>query len=100
MGTSDADRDVIERILTEYAQIRYAYGDIATQTVFDRVRDHYLLVNVGWDQGRVHGCPVPVDVIDGKYWIQRDGTERGIARDLEEIISSQNMPFSVCFGWI
>jgi hypothetical protein len=75
---------VIERILTEYAHIPYAYGDIATQTVFDRARDHYLLVNVGWDQGRVHGCLVHVDLIDGKFWIQRDGTERGIARDLED----------------
>ncbi len=84
MGTLDTDRDVIERILTEYAQIPYAYGEIATQTVFDRTRDHYLLVNAGWDQGRVHGCLVHVDLIDGKFWIQRDGTERGIARDLED----------------
>jgi hypothetical protein len=55
MGTLDADRDVIERILSEHAQIPYAYGEITTQTVFDRTRDHYLLVNAGWDQGRVHG---------------------------------------------
>jgi len=27
---------------------------------------------------------VHVDLIDGKFWIQRDGTERGIARDLED----------------
>jgi hypothetical protein len=27
---------------------------------------------------------VHVDLMDGKYWIQRDGTERGIARDLED----------------
>ncbi len=40
---------------------------------------------VGW-QGirRVHGCLVHVDIIDGKLWIQRDGTENGIARDLLE----------------
>ena len=25
-----------------------------------------------------------VDIIDGKFWIQRDGTERGIARELLE----------------
>ena len=33
---------------------------------------------------RVHGCLVHVDIIDGKIWIQRDGTERGIARELVE----------------
>ena len=38
---------------------------------------------VGWDKYRVHGCLVHVDLIDGKFWIQRDGTEHGIARDLE-----------------
>jgi hypothetical protein len=25
---------------------------------------------------------VHVDLIDGKFWIQRDGTERGIAQEL------------------
>jgi hypothetical protein len=76
-------RQIIERILSEYAQFPYAYGAIQTQTVFDRAGDHYLLVNVGWDERRVHGCLVHVDIIGGKFWIQRDGTEHGIARDLE-----------------
>lgn len=84
MDPLDAYRALIERILTDYAQVPYAYGDIQTQTVFDRLHDHYLLVNVGWDAtGRVHGCLVQVDIINGKFWIQRDGTEHGIARDLE-----------------
>jgi hypothetical protein len=33
---------------------------------------------------RVHGCLVHVDIINGKIWIQRDGTERGIANELVE----------------
>jgi hypothetical protein len=32
---------------------------------------------------RVHGSLVHIDLIDGKCWIQRDGTEHGIAHDLE-----------------
>jgi hypothetical protein len=31
---------------------------------------------------RVHGCPIHIDIIDGKIWIQRDGTEEGVAMDL------------------
>jgi XisI protein len=31
---------------------------------------------------RVHGCLIHVDIIDGKFWIQRDGTEQGIANEL------------------
>jgi hypothetical protein len=38
---------------------------------------------VGWDGiRRVHGCLVHLDIIDGKIWIQRDGTEDGIAQEL------------------
>jgi hypothetical protein len=38
---------------------------------------------VGWENDkRVHGCLVHMDIIDGKIWIQRDGTEDGMALDL------------------
>jgi len=83
MDTLDTYRRIIERVLTEYAQIPYAYGDIQSQTIFDRAGDHYLLMNVGWDKRRIHGCLVHIDIIDGKCWIQRDGTEDGIATELE-----------------
>ena len=84
MDTLDHDRATVERVLSDYArQYPYAYGDIQRQTVFDRAGDHYLLMSVGWDDGRVHGCLVHIDLIDGKFWIQRDGTEDGMALDLE-----------------
>jgi hypothetical protein len=83
MDTLERYRQIIERILSDYAQIPYAHGDIRSHTVFDRVNYHYLLINVGWDRRRVHGCLVHVDIIDGKLWIQRDGTEEGIATELE-----------------
>lgn len=77
-------REIIERILSEYAAIPYAYGEIKSEPVFDHQRDSYLLVNVGWHKGRrMHGCLVHIDIIDGKIWIHRDGTEDGIAADLE-----------------
>ena len=82
MDTIEKYRQLIERILTEYARIPYAYGDIRTETVFDREGDHYLLVSLGWDNRRVHGCLVHIDIIDGKIWVQRDGTEYGIAQEL------------------
>lgn len=84
MDTLTTYRQLIEHILTDYAQIPYAYGDIQSQTIFDRENNHYLLMNLGWDNGRVHGCLVHVDIIQNKFWIQRDGTEYGIARELEE----------------
>jgi hypothetical protein len=83
MDARTDDRQMIERALSEYAAVPYAYGDVATETVFDRERDHYLLMIVGRDAGRrVHGCLVHIDVIGGDIWIQRDGTEHGMATDL------------------
>lgn len=83
MDTLESYRQIIEKILSEYAAIPYAYGDIKSEVVFDSTNNRYLLVNVGWDgERRVHGCIVHIDIINGKIWIQRDGTEHGIADDL------------------
>ncbi|MBA3694554.1 MAG: XisI protein [Acidobacteria bacterium] len=78
-------RNLIEKILTEHASEPYSYGDIKSQTIFDRERDQYLLVDVGWNNKRfrVHGALVHVEIIDGKFWIQYDGIEDGITTDLE-----------------
>ena len=85
MDKIDRYRQVIETTLRGYASVPYAYGDIQTRVVIDRLNDHYLLVNVGWrDDLRIHGSIVHIDIIDGKLWIQRDGTEHGIANDLVE----------------
>ncbi len=83
MGTLANYRRIIKEIMTEYSQIPYAHGDIQIQTVFDSDSDRYLLMILGRENDiRVHGCLVQVDIIDGKIWIQRDGTEEGIANEL------------------
>lgn len=80
----DHYRQVIEAILSEYASLTYCYADIQSEVVFDRGRDRYLWMDIGWDgDRRIQGCLVHIDLIDGKIWIQRDGTEEGIAADLE-----------------
>jgi len=85
MGTLDTYRKLIEQLLTDYAQIPYAYGDVQRQPIFDREGDRYLLMLVGWEGiRRVHGCLIHVDIVNGKIWIQRDGTEHGIAQELLE----------------
>lgn len=77
-------RNVIELLLTEEARVPVSYGEVTLYTVFDRVQDHYLLMAVGWDgHKRIHAPLIHVDLLDGKVWIQHDGTERGIARDIE-----------------
>jgi hypothetical protein len=83
MDTLDTYRQVVQHVLTEYAEIPYAYGCKQSETIFDRKADRYMLMTVGWeDDKRVHGCLIHVDIINGKLWIQRDGTEQGITADL------------------
>jgi hypothetical protein len=83
MDTLNAYRHIIRNLLTDYATIPYAYGDIQLEPVFDSESDRYLLVLVGRENAkRVHGCLLHIDIINGKLWIQRDGTEQGIANEL------------------
>ncbi|NEO46812.1 MAG: XisI protein, partial [Moorea sp. SIO4A3] len=80
MDTLERDREIIQKIISDYAQIPYSYGKIERNSVFDCERDRYLLMIVGWEGVRqVHGCIIHVEIIDGKIWIHRDGTEDGIA---------------------
>jgi hypothetical protein len=76
-------RQIVRKILAEHTEIPYAHGDIEFETVFDSESDHYLLIILGRENGRrVHGCLIHIDIISGKLWIQRDGTESGIANEL------------------
>ncbi len=76
-------RQIIQDILSEYVRLQYAYGDIQNETVFDREADRYLVMSIGWQKvKRIHGCLIHIDIIGGKVWIQRDGTEDGIADKL------------------
>jgi ABC-type proline/glycine betaine transport system substrate-binding protein len=78
------EREHIRRILRRYAARRYAYGDIRNETVFDEENGRYLVMSQGWDERRVHGCLIHVEIIGDKIWIQRDGTEEGVANELVE----------------
>ena len=65
----------------DIAELSYAHGEIQTEIVIDRQADHYLVLAVGWDGARrIHGSIAHIDIINGKVWIQRDGTEHGIDR--------------------
>ena len=83
MDALDRYRDIIEGCLTEYTQPPYVHDDIDKEAVFDRVRDRYLVMTIGWiSQKRIHSSLIHIDVIDGKVWVQRDDTETGIALEL------------------
>ncbi len=84
MDRLDNYRQIIKKTLSNYTRIPYAYGEIQSKVVFDRASDSYLLMTIGWnDDKRIHGCLIHIEIIDGKIWVQRDGTEYGVTRELE-----------------
>jgi hypothetical protein len=80
-------RELIKRLLTDFADLvnRHRTSDIEAVCVFDEQRDHYLVLNVGWDkQRRARGTTLYVRIHNGKFWIEDDWTEEGITTDLLE----------------
>jgi hypothetical protein len=72
-------RELIRTILTDLTVVPFAYGEIDISTVFDTEKDRYLVVNTGWKRNdRIYGPIAHLDLINGKIWIQRDGTQDGI----------------------
>jgi hypothetical protein len=76
-------RDLLRRLIEDYASTRPAHGEIETEAIIDSRRDHYEVTHMGWLRDeRVHGSVIHVDIIDGKIWVQYDGTDRPIAEEL------------------
>ncbi|BAY94258.1 MULTISPECIES: XisI protein [unclassified Tolypothrix] len=94
-------RQLIRQIINEYAQMKPSNGDIQVYTFCDEVNDHYQVFHAGWDgYQRIFGALIHLDLIEGKIWIQYDGTEIGVANDLvalgvakEDIVLAYHSPF-------
>jgi hypothetical protein len=83
MDTLEKYQKSIADILNEYIKIPYANRQLKTQLIIDSTATNYIVMTVGWQgEERVHGCIIHIEIIDGKIWIQRDGTEYGIANEL------------------
>lgn len=76
-------RQIVRRVMHQYAQYKPSHGEIETEAVCDPERDYYEVLHVGWDgQRRVHGSVVHIDIKAGKVWVQYDGTSHPVAEEL------------------
>ena len=83
MDKLDRYREIVRRVIEEYASYKPSHGQIKTEAIVDRDRDHYEVMHVSWDgMRRVHGSGIHIDIIDGKVWLQYDGTSRPVADEL------------------
>ena len=76
--------DIGRRIVAEYVRLRPSSADVRTEGIVDPELGHFELMYVGWDRGkRVHGTVFHFDLIDGKFWVQYDGTDWCVVEQLE-----------------
>ncbi|MFN0214640.1 MAG: XisI protein [Saprospiraceae bacterium] len=78
-------------ILQDYTKVRYANLNAQNQLISDRENRRYQVVTIGWDSKKyIHDCPMHLDIINGKIWIQRNMTEL----DLGEMLVEMGVPKS------
>ncbi|MBX9580017.1 MAG: XisI protein [Gemmataceae bacterium] len=79
-------RDTIRRELRAFADwAGRSEPHVRYEVVHDPAIDHFELLSFGWDgRRRLHSVVYHLDLIDGKVWVQYDGTDRPIATALVE----------------
>jgi hypothetical protein len=75
--------EIIKKILLEYLKYDPADDVIKSSVSFDDEHGNYVLLQAGWrGDDYLQGAVIHIQLIDGKIWIQYDGTEYGVANEL------------------
>ncbi|MEQ9671050.1 element excision factor XisI family protein [Coleofasciculus sp. G2-EDA-02] len=86
MAKLDQYREIVQKLLQDYAAFSRDDQEVETELIFDTTRDHYQLVHIGWQgERRIYGCILHLNIKDGKIWLQHNGTENDIAAELVEM---------------
>lgn len=78
-------RSLIKDLLRRFVELDIAQPTPGEETLLiaDDERGHYQLISLGWTkEERVLNLRIYVRLRDGKFWIEEDWTEDGIASDL------------------
>ncbi|WP_204102745.1 MULTISPECIES: XisI protein [Spirulina sp. CCY15215] len=71
------------KVLQDYRDFLGHDPESELHLVFDEKTHHYILLETGWHKNqRIYGNLIHLQIINGKIWIQQDGTEIGIANEL------------------
>ncbi|MEB3178342.1 MAG: XisI protein [Nostocaceae cyanobacterium] len=83
MDTPTTYRDIVKQVISKYSQLRPSHGNIRLDAVFDDTQQRYALMQVGWDRKRrVSGDIIYITLQNGKVYIEYDGIEQGITKEL------------------
>lgn len=94
-------RQCIWNLLKAQTENEPKNSEVECQLIFDSERDHYQIMDVGWEGlKRIYYCFIHIDIKDEKIWIQRNMTETDIAAELvamgiakEDIILGLHPPY-------
>ena len=76
-------REIVRNVLSGVVGLFPEGSDLRTETVFDDAIGHYQVGQEGWSgKKRIDQVYLHLDVVDGKVWVQYDGTELCIAEAL------------------
>jgi hypothetical protein len=76
---------LLKDILSRHVELcnRRPNQNVENFLVVDEKNYHYIWMNIGWQKGdRINGITTYVRIRDGKFWIEEDWTEEGIANEL------------------
>lgn len=89
-------RQIVKQLMKEYADLSTFDSGVENETIFDVENDRYMLLSIGWLQGRrIHYCIMHIDIIEEQVWIQANNTDRLIA---QELIAAGVSPESIVLG--
>jgi XisI protein len=76
-------REIIIQVLMRHSSAP-VNGEVMTIPIFDQERDHYQLLDIGWDEAgkRVFQPIMHIDLLDEKIWIQENAMDVDIAKAL------------------
>ena len=79
----DTYKEALRKVLRAWENFPSEQADFRIEAIIDQEKDRYLLQDIGWENGkRLYSTLAHVDIINGKFWIQQDNTETGIANEL------------------
>lgn len=83
MDKLDHYRTCIQTLLEKHSQFKPQTEDIENELFFDRDRDHYQLMRVGWNGlSRVYHTVLHFDLKGGKIWLQQNTTDIDVGQEL------------------
>ncbi|NER94587.1 MAG: XisI protein [Symploca sp. SIO1B1] len=74
--------EVVQTVLKNHLG-NHLNNNTEVHLIFDTERNRYQVLHIGWEGlSRVFGCIIYVEIKDDKIWLERDGTEIGVASEL------------------